>query len=128
MRGFPDPEKGPMNFQQQTAGKIKVTRIVEQTSWNGPKRVKRKLQEQDKFPEDDDIHKENPLFVEAIDSPHEYVSKFNNPIYFSQAEVDEATGGGVESEELDKHTALYLVTDGKKGTKEIGTNEVDTLF
>ena len=120
MRGFQDPEKGPVNYQRQT-DKIKVTRIVEQTTWNGTKRVKKKESSED----DVDIHKENPLFA---DTPHEYVSQFNNPIYFSQDEVDEATGAGVESEELDKNTALYFVSDGKKRTKEVGMSEVDTLF
>ena len=123
MRGFHDPEKGPVNYQRQT-DKIKVTRIVEQTTWNGPKRVKKK-ESSEKFEDDTEIHKENPLFA---DKPLEYVSRFNNPIYFSQAEVDEATGAGVESEELDKNTALYLVSDGKKRTKEVGMSEVDTLF
>ena len=121
MRRFQDPEKGPVNYQRQQTDKIKVTRIVEQTTWNGPKRVKKKESSED----DVDIHKENPLFA---DTPHEYVSQFNNPIYFSQDEVDEATGAGVESEELDKNTALYFVSDGKKRTKEVGMSEVDTLF
>ena len=56
MKKFHDPEKGPMNYLRQ----IKVTRIVEQTTWNGTKRVKKK--EKQNF-EDDDIHKENPLFA-----------------------------------------------------------------
>ena len=139
MGGIHDPEKGAMMYERrtevtmeesQTGKKKKVKKIVEQTSWIGPNRGKKK---QPKLLEEEE--EEMPTILQEESNPlyssKEYVSDFTNPIYTSQAEVDEAAGAavlGTESVELDEHAALVADTGGEMETKEIGMDEADTLF
>ena len=142
MGGIHDPEKGAMMYErrtevtmeesQETGKKKKVKKIVEQTSWIGPNRGKKKA------PKllDDDEEEAPPILQEESNplySSREYVSDFTNPIYTSQAEADESGGGavlGTESVEIDENAALVTDSGGDilQDTKDPGMEEADTLF
>ena len=138
MGGIHDPEKGAMTYERRTevtmqesdlGEKKRVKKIVEQTSWIGPDRGKKKrpkdLDEEEEEPPRPIQEEQNPLY-----SSREYISDFTNPIYTSQAEATASAAVlGTDSVELDDQ--MPLVTDsggGDTDTKEVGMNEADTLF
>lgn len=137
MGGINDPEKGAMMYerrtevtveQSETGEKKRVKKIVEQTSWIGRDKPKKKTKQFDPLEEDDDDEplppkpeETNPLY-----SPTEYVSDFSNPIYSGQT-MDSSAVLGTESVEFDDQAPLTVNADFDPD-KEVEMGEADTLF